>query len=252
MKQHGVFLAMALGVAAIGCGHHGGGNELKVAAAASVAPCFEELGSAFKAKTGTRVVVSPSASGKLAAQIIEGAPFDVFASADEGWVDKVLKEKKGDPSSKFIYAYGRLVVWSPDDAPTALSQLTAAKYKRIALAQPEHAPYGKAAVEAMEKAGIWAQMKPRAVFGSNVRHAYQMAETRNAEVAFTALSLVLNGKGHYYLVPDDLHAPLANAAVALNVSKHPKKARAFLDFVKSDAGRAILKRHGLLGQGESL
>lgn len=252
MKHYGVFLAMALAGAATGCGHHGSSNEIKVAAAASVAPCFEELGTAFKAKTGTSVVVSPSASGKLAAQIIEGAPFDVFASADEGWVDKVLGEKKGDPKTKFIYAYGRLVVWSPDGAPTALSQLTDTKYTHIALAQPEHAPYGKAAVEAMEKAGIWAQLKPRAVYGSNVRHAYQMAETRNAEVAFTALSLVLNGKGHYYLVPDDQHKPLANAAVALNISKHPKEARAFLDFVKSDAGRKILRKHGLLQQGESL
>ena len=228
-------------------------GPLKVAVAASLAPAFEELGKAFRADTGIAITVVPGASGKLAKQIAEGAPFDVFASADANWIDDVIAEDAALPATRVSYAFGRLVVWGQGEAPATLEGVADPQYVKIALANPEHAPYGRAAREALDKKGLWSKVESRVVYGSNVRQAFQFAETGNAELSFTALSLVINGSsGHYLVVDDALHAPLGQEAIVCKRSEQPAAARELLAFLSSDKGAAVLRKYGLLRAGEQL
>lgn len=246
--------AMVVGlalIAAVACGQRSGDKQLKVAAAASLVGAFEEAGKAFTEKTGWKIILSPAASGKLAQQIIEGAPFDLFASAEAGWVDKVIAADAAFADTRTPYAYGRVVAWSPDRAITSLADLADPAFAKIGMANPEHAPYGTAAREALQKAGIWEQVKDRMVYGSNVRQAYQFAETGNAEVTLTALSLVI-GKDGYLVIDDDQHLALEQVLVIPERTGHREGAQAFIDFLQSDEGRAILRRYGLLQKGEAL
>ena len=238
----------------LGCGksaHDGDGpRPLKVAAAASLSHAFKEVGEAFTAKTGRAVVLSPGASGKLAKQIIEGAPFDVLASADESWVDEVINENAAVAQSKTIYAYGRLVIWTAEQKIASIAALAEPRFKKIALAKPEHAPYGRAARQALEAAKLWHQVKPRVVYGANVRQAQQYAQTGNTEVAFTALSLVINEpKGTYLVIDDDQHSPLSQVVIATERGDQAA-ATQFIEFLNSPEGHAILRRYGLMQKGE--
>jgi len=238
-----------------GKGNKGKHEPLKVAAAASLVSAFEEIGSAFHNKTGREVVVSAGSSGKLAAQISEGAPFDVFASASEKYVDEVISAKAAAADTKTIYAYGRVAVWTLDDVePVAtIADVAGERFKKIALAQPNHAPYGLAAKQALEAAGVWSQVESRVVYGTNVGQALQFADTGNADVSFTALSLVIRGdKGRYLLIDDAGHAPLSQAVVMVESTNKPEAAKQFIAFLQSDEGRAILRKYGLLQKGESL
>lgn len=221
------------------------GGKLRVAAAASLTAAFEEVGEAFKAKTGCEVVLSLSASGKLAAQIEQGAPFDVFASADESWIDKLIAKKALDAGSKQIYAVGRLVIWVSGRQPPDVASLAQESYKKIALANPDHAPYGRAAKEALQKAGVWTAVESRIVQGSNVKQALQFAETGNAEAALTALSLVVGtGKGSYTKIPREDHSALPQVAAVVAGSKEKALAKEFLEFLESNEAKVILKRYG--------
>jgi len=255
MKQLSILFIAAL---AVSCGKRDSGGSsapLKVAAAASLVSAFEEIGPAFRKKTGREVIVSAGSSGGLAAQIAEGAPFDVFASAGERDVDEVIAENAAVADTKTIYAFGRVVIWTPASAEpvTAIADVASERFKKIAMAQPDHAPYGLAAVQALQAAGLWAQVESRVVYGSNVGQALQFGETGNADVAFTALSLVIRGgKGNYLLVDDASHAPLAQVAVVVQSTNKAEAAKQFIRFLQSDEGRAILRKYGLLQKGESL
>lgn len=250
-----LLLALSLSLAGPACKKdEDEGAKLRVGAAASLSKAYEELGEAFTEQTGTEVEFVFQASGNLATQIESGAPYDVYAPAAVKYIDQVIQAGAADQESRTSYAVGRLVLWVPEGAeqplPSSLEELADERYEKIALANPKHAPYGVAAERALQRAGVWDQVKDRVVYGSNVRQAMSMADTKNADVGFIALSLALGG-GEYLLVDDSMHAPLEQEIVVLTESKHQDAAAKFVELVASDQGQEVLRPFGLLQPGES-
>ncbi len=228
--------------------------ELRVAAAADLARAFRELGTSFERSTGERVVFTFGSTGLLAKQIAEGAPFDVFAAANVSFVDDLARRGAADRETKALYARGRIVVYARPGAraPEKLEDLARPEYARIAIANPEHAPYGKAAQQALERAGILAAVQSRFVFGENVQQTQQFAETGNAEVAIIAMSLAIGSKGSWLEVSDSLHDPIDQAIVVTSRAARAELARRFAQFVNTPDGRAVMRRYGFLLPGELL
>jgi molybdate transport system substrate-binding protein len=230
-------------------------GAITVAAAADLTNAFEEVGKAFEAKhAGARVTFKFGSTGQLAQQIKQGAPFDVFAAANVSFVDDVVAAGACDGATKAQYARGRIVLWSKRSgvAPaTSLADLGDARFAKIAIANPEHAPYGKAAKEAMASAKIYDTVKGKLVFGENIKQTLQFAETGNAEVAVVALSLAIVGDGGYIVIDDGLHEPLDQALAVCKGDGSAETARAFATFIGSDEGRAIMKKFGFLMPGET-
>jgi molybdate transport system substrate-binding protein len=232
-------------------------EKIKVAAASDLAVAFKDIGAAYEQATGNQVVFSFGSTGLLEKQIEEGAPFDVFAAANQSFVDDAIKSGNCDATTKALYARGRLVVWWRRDqavaAPRTIADLADARFAKIAIANPAHAPYGKAAVEALTRAGIYERVKARLVYGENIQQTFQFAQSQNAEVALVALSLALTvPTGNYLAVPEELHAPIDQALVVCGRdASRLKAARAFSALVSSPAGRAIMRRYGFLLPGET-
>jgi molybdate transport system substrate-binding protein len=239
----------ALVLLVAGCGKKAPDAPLKVAAAADLARAFDELGNEY-AKTGAKKpIFTFGSTGLLAKQLAQGAPFDVFAAANISFVDEVVKAGACDPSSKAMYARGRIVVWVPPgkSAPKDLKELAGDAYVKIAIANPEHAPYGKAAVEALRAAGVYDAVKPKLVYGENVQQTLQFAQSGNVEAALVALSLAIVTDGSYLPIEPAMHQPLDQAML---VCSKRKDAAAFAAFVNAPAGRAIMRRYGFLLPGE--
>ena len=241
-----------------GCGKKDASSTdpIKVAAAADLAFAFKEVGAAFTTKTGKQVTFTFGSTGQLAKQISEGAPYDVFAAANVSFADEAVQSGACDGSTKTMYARGRIVVWTKKSAGIAavakLEDLTDARFVKIAIANPEHAPYGKAAQQALESAGLWDQVKPKIVFGENVQQTLQFAQTGNTEASIAALSLAtVTEDGSYMLIDDKLHKPIDQALVVCKHGVNIGVAKDFAAFVNSDEGRAIMKRFGFLLPGES-
>jgi len=245
-------LLHAAGVAVTLCACHAGGaarGPIRVAAAASLSSAFEDLGAAYTRKTGQSVSFTFGSSGLLARQILEGAPFDAFAAADRASAQRV-GTSVCDPATRHVYARGRLAIWSRASSAgsraRSLQELIDPRFVRIAIANPETAPYGQAAREALKRAGVWDALAPRIVYAENVRQALQLAETGNAEVALIASSLVFDKPGNPGLLIDPaMHAPLEQEIIACRRGSHADAARAFVAFVASSAADAVLARHGL-------
>lgn len=232
-------------------------EPLRVAAAADLAAAFTEVGRTFEAASGKNVAFSFGSTGLLAKQIRNGAPFDVFAAANVSYADDVVRAEACYGDTKRLYARGRLVLWSKDKAllPTSLEQLREPRFAKIAIANPEHAPYGLAAQQAMTRSGVWPFVQPRTVYGENVQQAMMFAQSGNADVALVALSLALTSGGSYLLIDPELHAPLDQAIVVCkggSAGGKPNEARAFLEFVSSEAGRAIMRKYGFLLPGDAV
>jgi molybdate transport system substrate-binding protein len=236
-------------------GHERDG-EITVAAASDLAFAFPELAAAFERDTGTHVTFTFGSTGQLAKQIAEGAPYDVFAAANVSYVDEVVRADACDASTQAPYARGRIALWTKRGlvaAPTSLADLTDPRFAKIAIANPAHAPYGKAAREALERAGVWAALEPRIVYGANVQQALQFAASDNAEVAIVALSLALATDGGIAdPIDPGAHAPIDQALVVCKRGKDRARALAFTRYLASPAGRAIMRRHGFLLPGEEL
>lgn len=235
-----------------GCGKSESANgAIKVGAAADLAFAFKEVGAAFEAKTGKKITFTFGSTGQLAKQISEGAPYDVFAAANVSFVDEVVAAGACDPATKAMYARGRIVVWSQGPAVAKLDELAAARFVKIAIANPEHAPYGKAAQQALESVGMWATVKPKLVYGENVQQTLQFAQTGNVEAAIAALSLaVVTRGGNHYVIDEALHQPIDQALVVCKRGGDAAGGRDFAAFVSSDEGRAIMRRYGFLLPGE--
>ncbi len=230
-------------------------KELLVAGASDLRPAFEELGRAFTTKTGTKVTFSFGSSGQLSQQVINGAPFDVFASADIGYVDDVVKAGVGDRSTKATYAFGRLVLWVPARTQTRIFNvldLADRSFKRIAIANPDHAPYGVAAVQALESSNIHDLVSDRLVYGENVSDAYRLATSGNADAALVSLSLAIanNNGGRYVVVPAEAHKPLEQTLVVTTKGERSFSAKAFVASVSSTAGRDVMRKYGFLLPGD--
>lgn len=228
------------------------GETLTIAAAADLVYCLEDMNAEFqKAHPEVALKVSTGASGTLFAQIQNGAPFDIFMSADMKYPKELAKAGQADSSSLTLYAIGHLVLWSIDPAievGRGLEILREAAIRRIAIANPEHAPYGRAAKAALEHYGIWNTVQSKIVMGENVVQTAQFVQTGNVEAGIVALSLVLSPKlrnaGKYYEIPENSHPRLEQGAVLTKTGKGKPAARLYLNFIRSDRARASFNRYG--------
>jgi molybdate transport system substrate-binding protein len=237
-------------------GVRGQGKEVRIAAAADLKFAMEELAGQFEKQTGTKVDVTHGSSGNFFSQLQNGAPFDVFFSADIEYPKKLEAAGLAEPGTLYEYAVGRIVIWTPADAKVDVVKegwkaLLDERVQKIAIANPEHAPYGRAAVAAMQKAGIYDQVKAKLVFGENISQAAQFVQSGNAQAGVIALSLAISppmNDGKRWGIPAELHAPIVQGAIVLRNAKNKGAALAFLEFVKSDAGRALLSKYGFAAQ----
>jgi len=222
-------------------------QEITVAAAANLTDAFSEMAKQFTAGTGIRVVYSFGGTADLTKQIESDGPFDVFASADVEHVDALNRKGLVVPDTRAVFARGRLVLWTPAQGGVKISRIedvAGAGVKIIAIAKPDLAPYGRAAVETLKALNIWAQVEPKVVYGTNVSSARQFATSGNADVAFLPLALVKKGEGRYVEVDERLHQPIDQALAVISASGKQDMARRFVDFVLGDEGQAILEQYG--------
>ncbi|MDB4944593.1 MAG: Molybdenum transporter, periplasmic molybdenum-binding protein ModA [Labilithrix sp.] len=263
MRSTSLALVLVLASSLFACRHAGGdppdaaAGPLRVAAASDLADAFTEIGKAYEASSGTHVDLTFGSTGQLARQITEGAPYDVLAAANVSYVDDVVKKGACLGDTVQHYARGRIVVWASDAArlPRTLDGLRDPRFARIAIANPEHAPYGLAARQALQHAGLWSDLERRVVLGENVQQALAFARSGNADVAVVALSLVVHGPGAFLPVDPALHEPLVQALVACKGGASGGRttaARRFVEFVASDPGRAVMRRYGFLLPGDAL
>jgi molybdate transport system substrate-binding protein len=234
-------------------------QQLRVAAAADLQFAMKDLAAKYEARTKQVAEVTYGSSGNFFTQIENGAPFDLFFSADINYPTKLIDQGFADKSSLYRYALGRLTVWAPADehlnvAEKGFQALLDPRVHRVAIANPEHAPYGRAAVAALQKAGIYEQIKSKLVYGENISQTAQFVQSGNAQVGLVALSLATSSSmqtDDRWVVPIEYHSPLEQAAVILTSSKNKKAASEFLDFVKSLEGREILARYGFTRSSDS-
>lgn len=225
-------------------------ETITIAAAADLKFAMDELVASFHAASpGDVAQVVYGSSGKFHAQIQQGAPYDLYFSADITYPRR-LAERGFAASEVTLYALGRIVLWSASLETTAmtLSSLTDPGIARIAIANPQHAPYGKRAEEALRAAGVWERLEPKLVFGENVAQTAQFVETGNAQIGIVALSLALSpqlaNKGGYWLIPDSLHQPLEQGFIITKRAAGNTLARRFADFMGSPAAREVMTRYG--------
>jgi molybdate transport system substrate-binding protein len=222
---------------------------LIVSAAANVTFAFQELGPLFEHATGTQVLFNFGSSGQLAQQIERGAPADVFIAANAAFVEMLERQGLIIPETRRQYARGRLTLWTRADSPlrlTRLENVAHADVRRMAIANPTHAPYGMAAREALQSAGIWEQIQPKLVLGENVRQTLQYAATGNVDVAIVALSLSVQHEGRWVLIPEALHQPIVQTLAVMNRTRHELQARQFVAFVIGPQGQAVLRKYGFV------
>lgn len=232
-------------------------HKVRVAAAADLSKAFTELAGEFQAKTGIALELEFGSSGLLAKQIEQGAPVSLFAAANREYVDQAVKSGHCNAATAHPYARGRLVVWTPASVakPEKLADLTDPRFRKIAIANPEHAPYGRAAKEALEKAGVWAQIQDRIVLGENIQATMLYARDHNADAAIVALSLaVVTDGGASLPIDPTMHAPLDQAMVVCGGGgdDDARAAQRFAEFVSSREGREVMTRYGFLLPDEQL
>jgi molybdate transport system substrate-binding protein len=223
--------------------------KLTVAAAANLTNAFDEVGSAFKAKTGVDVVFSYGSTAQLATQIENGAPFDLFAAADTEHVDSLVSTRKLVSDTRAVYALGQLALWIPEGEHSGvreLKDLAGNQVKFVAIAQPELAPYGQASVEVLKGAGLWEAVQPKLVYGTSISMAKQYAASGSANAAFTAYSLVLHEKGTVLKIDSHLHKPIEQALGIVAASPRIEEAKQFRSFLLGLEGRTILANNGYL------
>lgn len=250
LKACAVLLALALAVLSGACGRgerEAQADEITVAAAANLTDAFGEIAKRFTARTGVRVTNSFGATADLSKQIENGAPFDVFASADVEHVEALARKGMLADAPRGVYARGRLVLWLPPNVKASITRvedLAGESVSKIAVAKPDVAPYGRAAVETLNALGLWAKVEPKVVYSQTVAQAKQFASSGNAEAAFVPRSLVREGEGTAIEVDSKLHAPIDQAVGVVSASKRQDAARRFVEFLMSEEGQSVLKSFG--------
>jgi molybdate transport system substrate-binding protein len=228
------------------------GQEIRIAAAADLKFAMDELTEEFQKQTETKVNVTYGSSGNFYAQMQNGAPFDLFFSADIEYPKKLQAAGLAETGTLFEYAVGRIVIWMPANTKVDVTRqgwnaLLDSTVEKIAIANPEHAPYGRAAVAALQKAGMYDSVKSKLVYGENISQTAQFVQSGNAQAGIVALSLAISPPmraGKRWEIPSNLHPPIEQGAIVLNGAKNKQIARAFLEYVKSAAGRATLAKYG--------
>jgi len=220
-------------------------EQISVAVASNFQPAMTEIAAQFEKASGHDVVLSSGSSGKLYAQITNGAPFQVFFSADKQKPLALVKQGLGIPESLFTYAVGRLVLWTPKAGVDVQSVLRTGMYRRLALANPRLAPYGKAAMDVlqnMDPSNLNNQQ--RWVTGENIAQTWHFVNTGNADLGFVAMSQLHESNstsGSGWIVPQKLHAPIEQGAIVIDSNE---AVTGLIDFIKSDKGRAIIISFG--------
>lgn len=235
------------------CGTAAGTEPLNVAVAANVKYAFGDLAAEFRKETGIRVQGVFGASGKIVAQVKNGAPYDVFLSADTESPDALYQEKLAIGAPR-VYAYGVLVLWSRKDIDLGkgMAVVNDASVQKVAIANPRLAPYGRAAIQALEKAGLSRAVEPKLVYGESIGQTLQFADSGAADVAFVAKSLVVSpemaGRGKWVEAPNGSYAPIAQGVVVLKhgAETQDDAARKFVDFLFTPKARAIFEKYGYL------
>jgi molybdate transport system substrate-binding protein len=228
-------------------------QEIKVAAAADLNYAMKDLASRYEQKTGNKVALSFGASGNFYSQISNGAPYDVFFSADLDYVKKLAAAGKIDNASVRTYAIGHLVLWVPnssklDPQKLKMDVLIDPSVKKISIANPEHAPYGRAAVAALEFFQIKGLVQDKLVLGENISQAAQFVQSGNAQAGLIAVSLAVSpamkNDGKYWEVPQDAYPEIQQGVGILTASKSKQAAQTFLDYISSPEGKAVLEQYG--------
>lgn len=228
-------------------------SELLIAAAADLNPALSDISQQFENKTGIHTKLSFGASGALTQQIQNGAPFDIFFSADLDYPRQLIAQGHADGSTLYKYALGKLVLWVPKDSRLdvehqGMNILLDPSVKKIAIANPQHAPYGRAAVETLRHAGFYDKVADRFVTGENISQAAQFVESGNAQAGFVALAHALSpavkDKGKFWIVPANDYSPLEQGVVLLTQSQQKREANQFLGFVRTKEVAEILRRYG--------
>jgi molybdate transport system substrate-binding protein len=248
-----IVLVLTLGVARAAAAQPAAVPALVVYAASDLDMAFREIKPLFEKATGARVTLVIGSTGNLAKQIGHGAPADVFFAANESFVDDLRAAGAIIPQTRALYAQGRIVLAVPKKSVIVVREpadLVKPEVRRVAIANPAHAPYGRAAQEALERAGVWERVKPKLVYGENIRHALQFVETGAVEAGIVALSIADAPGIAYVPIDPKLYAPLNQVAAVVKRSPHPDLGAAFIQFVNGPEGRPIMKRYGFLLPGE--
>lgn len=232
-------------------------EKATIAAAADLKFAMDEIVTHFKtANPKDEIEVIYGSSGKFHTQLQQGAPYDLFFSADIGFAQELVRN--GQAASEVVpYALGRIVLWSAslDASKMTLDSLADPKIARIAIANPKHAPYGKRAEEALRAAKLWDKVEPKLVYGENIAHTAQFVQTGNAQVGVIALALALSptlaDKGGYYLIPDSLHNPLEQGLIITKRAAGNATAKRFADYMNSKAARVTMTKYGFVLPGEN-
>ncbi|MEK7245652.1 MAG: molybdate ABC transporter substrate-binding protein [Pseudomonadota bacterium] len=246
-KRPSIFLASWF---ALGLAQPAWAEDVQVAVAANFAPPMKAIAAAFEKSTGHKAFLAFGSTGKFHAQIVNGAPFDVFLAADAATPAKLEREGAALPGSRFTYAIGKLVLWSakPNFVDATGEILKSGSFNRVALAAPKLSPYGAAAIEALENLGLKDALRPKFVQGENIAQVYQFVATGNADLGFVALSQVYRdgklGAGSGWIVPANLHAPIRQDAVILSRAGNNPAALSLAEFLKGEKARAIVTSHG--------
>ena len=227
-------------------------EEITIAAASDLNFAFKDLVAEYQKSTGNTVKLTLGSSGNFYAQLQNGAPFDVYFSADIGYPKKLEEAGMTVPGSLYRYAVGRIVLWAGNqskvDVAKGIEVLREPTIRKVAIANPKHAPYGRAAVAAMEHYKVYDLAKDKLILGENISQAAQFIESGACDIGIIALSLALaptmKTAGSYWEIPATAHPPIEQGAVVLKASKHQDAAKQFLDYLRSSAGQEVMKRYG--------
>ena len=230
---------------------HARASELRVAVASNFLFPIKELSRKFRNSTENKVVLISGSTGKLFAQIRQGAPFDILLAADSARPKLLENEGTGVPGTRFTYALGRLVLWSPNSKlfyKNDLQVLSRKNFRYLAIANPKTAPYGKAAEQVLKKKGLWKKIQNKLVRGENISQTFQFVMTGNADIGFIAFSQFEKNKrqlpGYSWAIPEDWHDPIRQQGILLKRAKENKAALEFLSFIKSKHIQKIIENFG--------
>lgn len=246
MKRRGACVLTLL--ALLSCGARAG--EISIAVASNFTATLHAIAAEFEKATGHEIRAASGSSGKFYAQIKNGAPFQVFLSADEAKPLRLEQDGLAVPGTRFTYAIGRLALWSArsgfiDGEGMVLRQ---GHFDKLAIANPGHAPYGAAALDALQGLGLDSRMRGRLVQAENIAQAYQFVESGNAELGFVALAQIVDAggikQGSAWIVPAELHRPIRQDAVLLQAGAHNAAARELLTFMRGETAQSIIAAHG--------
>lgn len=244
-------------VAVLGLSAIARADELTVAAAADLQYALKEVAARFEKESGNTVKLTFGSSGNFYSQIANGAPFDVFLSADSEYPKRLIEAGAADGGSLFVYGVGRIVLWVPNgsklDVDQGLKILLDPSVRKVALANPQHAPYGRAAVAALRHQGLYEQVSGKFVLGENISQTMHFIESGNVDAGFVALLLATapptQGKGRYWVVPQEFYPVIEQAAVVISHSAKKRTAIAFLEFLRKPEIVALMGRYGFQQPG---